>query len=400
MHRFKKRIAELGLLLMILGAPLSAQEVDGLVQQPDSLVGQDIVVQPLKGTAIDGRLSGVVPSQKGQSDVLFLEVERNGKTKKVKSDQVASLKLGGRSMILRLNPRTKSFHLVDVDQAHAAVDNRLKKLGKARREPIDNAEFDALTKKCMLFADSSVKQLGNGFSVSEGSNVILITDYPPQQSKGLVRALDQMIPTLKSLFGVGRDVHVLPGKPIIGAFGVRSNLGRFQSEIVKHNNYGTIRAFFQVVDEHVVISAEDDRSVQHMLWQAAWGLSGAFASYSYSNAELPLWLKVGLQQHCGDVLVKGVTNHAQEKDDVTEELRSSSLNGILNADNLPGQRQLVCKLIAAHLYQANPVAFGQMLEMLKQGRSTNEVLNICYGIDQRALANSFGKSISIPGLSP
>lgn len=380
--------------------PASAQDIDGLVQQPELLVGQDATIQPVKGAAIEGKLNELVPSRKGLEDLQFLEVEKSGKTRKIRVDQVASLTIGGKEMLLRPNPLTKSFNLIDVAVANAAIDSRLQKLGKSRRIPISENEFDSMTKKNLAFANKSVEKLGGSLYVMEGSEAILITDYPQQQSKAIARAIDQMFPSLNTLFGVGKDIHVLPGKPVVGAFGRRENLAKFQSEIVKHDSYGTIRAFFQMVDEHVVISAEDDRSTQHMIWQAAWGLSGAYSTFCYTNAELPRWMQVGLQQHCSDVLVKGFTDHAYELKEVATELKGGSLNGILNAENLPGQRQLVCKLITAHLYQTNAVAFGQMLQMLKQGRTTDEVLKLCYGINQQSLASSFGKTISIPGLTP
>jgi hypothetical protein len=72
----------------------------------------------------------------------------------------------------------------------------------------------------------------------------------------------------------------------------------------------------------------------------------------------------------------------------------------LNAENLPGQRQLVCKLLAAHLYRLNPGAFGQLLSLSKLGRDTDEAVMIAFGLSQEQLAGSFGRALGIPLLQP
>lgn len=395
-------LRKLSLLLMVLmfSSTIFAQDIDGLVLQPELLTGQDVSLQPVKGPTVDGKLIAILPSKRGLADVSFFEVESSGRTKKIRADQIASLKIGGNPMMVRPNPVSKLNQLIDLNLADGAVDARLKKIGKARRPVMTDEEFATLTRKSLEFAKDAVKKLEGGLYVVEGEEVILITDFPQQQSKGLLRTVDQMIPTLKSVFGVGLKSNALPGKPVVCAFGVRQNLASFQTEIAKYTSYGDIKAFFQMIDGNIVISAEDGRSPQHMLWQAAWGLSGAFSTFCYTDAELPLWVKVGVQQHCGDLLVRGITDHGHELKIVQGELRGGALNGIMFAENLPGERQLICKLLVAHLYKVNSAAFGQMLELLKQGRNTDEVLKQCYGINQQVLASSFGKAISIPELTP
>jgi hypothetical protein len=379
-----------------------AQEFDGLVDDPQSVLGKPILVQPIRGALIEGELAALQPSRASENDVQFVEVVSNGRSRKIKGSLIATLQIDGRPMALQPYYPTGTLLLIDVDQAHAAADARLASLGRQRNATFPQAEFDRLTVSSLSFARQAMQQFGAaaGIGVEEGSHVILLTDYPPQQRQKLLRVLDQFIPKLNVIFGFDDEDLVLPGKPIVGAFGIRENLGKFQADVVGNKSYGKIRAFFHIVEEHVVVSAEDDRSPQHMIWQAAWGLSGAYAFYGYSNVELPAWIRVGLQQHCADVLVPSLTNRNLERTEVLEELKSGALNGILNAENLPGQRQLVCKLLAAHLYRLNPGAFGQLLSLLKLGRDTDEAVMIAFGLSQEQLAGSFGRALGIPLLQP
>ncbi len=202
------------------------------------------------------------------------------------------------------------------------------------------------------------------------------------------------------VFGFREDDLVLPGKPIVAVFASRDNLGVFQHEVANNPNYGSIRAFFHLVDGHVVVTAEDERSPKNTLWQAAWGLSGAYAHFSYSNVVLPAWIRVGLQQHSADLLVPGLSNYVRERKTVTREIEGGTLNGLFGANRLPLDRQLICKLIVAHLYKTHPEAFGQTLNLLKLGRTTEDVLSICYGTNDKQLARSFGRTVGIPQLAP
>ncbi len=161
---------------------------------------------------------------------------------------------------------------------------------------------------------------------------------------------------MNTIFGFSEQDYVLPSKLIIAAFRGRENLGAFQSEVVGNKSYGTIRAFFHIVENHPIVTVEDDRSPLHMLWQAGWGMSQAYSQYAYSDVQMPNWVRVGLNQHCADVLVPRITDHPGELREVQAELKSGLMNGLMEAENLPLNRQLVCKLLIAHLYQLSPAA--------------------------------------------
>ncbi len=160
------------------------------------------------------------------------------------------------------------------------------------------------------------------------------------------------------------------------------------------------RAFFFLVDGQVVVSAEDNNGPKQMLWQAAWGMAGAYSHFCYSDVTLPAWFRIGLQQHCADVLVPGVYDNPADQRLAVAEIKSGTLNGLLDADNIIGDRQLVCKFIAAHVYKLNPIGFGQMLSMLKLGKTTDEALKSVFDMDQATFVRSFGKSVGLPQLTP
>ncbi|MGN6547912.1 MAG: hypothetical protein ACTHK7_22955 [Aureliella sp.] len=379
-----------------------AQDIDGLVNDTQALVGKPIRIQQFRGAALEGELVSLLPAKAGGKDVQIVEVASRGRSRKVKANLIASLQIDGRAMALQPYYPSGQTFLVDLAQADAAADERLTSLGRKRNSTYDEAEYERLTRSSMTFAASAARTLGasTGVVAEEGTHVIVITDYPAPQRPSLMRTLDQLIPKLNAIFGFREKDLVLPGKPIVAAFLMRENLGKFQSEVVGYKSYGTIRAFFQIAEEHPIITAEDETSPRHMIWQAAWGLSGAYSHYSYSNVVLPAWVRVGLQQHCSDVLVPRISDLAAERRVVFDELKSGSLNGIMNAENLPGERQLVCKFLVAHLYKLSPGGFGQMLNLMKLGRNTDEALEIAYAIDQKRFAASFGQSLGLPGLTP
>lgn len=400
----RRSIQQFGILCCYLvcsgvfpAALASAQEFDGVVEDPQALIGKPIELQLLRGAPLTGTLTDLRPAKPGRQGIQFLEMELGGRSRNINVAQIADMQLDGGPMRFEPHYPTGQFYLVDLKKAEVAIEKRLAGLEKECKTAITQSEFEKLTESSVEFVTESVDQ---SLGVFTGNNVILVSDFPPQQRRQLVRTLDAFIPKLNTIFGFGDQAFVLPGKPIVAAFASRANLGLFQSSVVGNKSYGTIRAFFDVVDGHVIVTAEDDRSSKHMTWQAAWGLAGAYSSYSYSNVQLPAWLRVGLQQHCADVLVPGVTDHAQERRDVLAEIGSGSLNGILAAENLPGQRQIVCKLLVGHLIQRNAKAFSQMLSLIKLGHSNEDALRLALALSAEQLAASFGKSLGLPQLQP
>ena len=351
---------------------------------------------------MEGEISDVQLPKTGEYDVQFIGVRNGGRIKKIKSSEIVKLLVDDKPMHLQMHFPTGRTVLIDDTLANAIADQRLLGLERTRSQLVENIAFETASQSAVEFARSSVRRINAaaGVTVADGAKVILITDYPPPQRDQLLKMLDGAFPKLNSIFGFGEQDLVLPSKLIIAAFRIRKNLATFQSEIVGNKNYGTIRAFFQIVEEHPIVSVEDDRSAQYMLWQAAWGLSQAYSQYAYSDVQMPSWVRVGLNQHCGDVLVPGITDHPSELREIQTELKLGSLNGIMQAVNLPGNRQLVCKLLIAHLYRLSPGSFGQFLHYLKLGMNTEQTLALTYDMKDTRIAQSFGESISLPLLIP
>ncbi|MFN3192656.1 MAG: hypothetical protein ACE361_19240 [Aureliella sp.] len=379
-----------------------AQDFDGQVQDPQQLAGKSLRVRQYRGNSLSGTLNAFQFNRRDPSAIQILSMQLGNRPKNLKPEAISALWIDNRPMRFQFHFPSGGYRLVDIEDAEAVVKQRLNGLGNSIRQGYSQQEHQQKTKAASNFAQEAIKKLGagQGLTTAEGENVIVITDYPAAQRKFLLGTLDPFVPKLNVAFGHAKDDFVLPGKPIIATFRVRENLGKFQTEIVGNKSFGAIRAFYHEPDGHVVVSAEDDRSPRHMIWQASWGLCGAFAKHSHSDVELPAWIRVGLQQHLSDVLVPRLSNVSSERRDVIQEIRSGTLNGILGANDLPGKRQLVCKFIAAHLYQLNSSSFGQLLQLLKNGHNTDQALALSYGMNQSQLAASFGKSLGMPRLTP
>lgn len=380
-----------------------SQEFDGLVKELAALQGKSAHVEVFKGESQEGVLTELIPATGQAHAIQFVELTVRNRVRRFKPEQIKQMQIDGQNFLLERHFPSSQWILVNQTQAAAIADNRLSQLGKRRRAPISADEYEKLTQANLEFARAAAKKLASTMpqlSPRVGERTILLSDYPASQQQQLARTLDSFIPKLNAIFGYGPEELVLPGKPIVAAFQSRQNLGQFQSQIVGYQDFGTIRAFFQIVNDHAIVTAEDDRSPHHMTWQAAWGLAGAFGLYSYSDVELPPWVRVGLQQLCADIVVPRATDLPHERRMVIEELKSGSLNGILEAQHLPGERQIVCKALMSHLYTQNVGAFGQMIGLLKLGHNTQDALQLSYGIDTSQFAASLGRTLGMKQLQP
>lgn len=93
----------------------------------------------------------------------------------------------------------------------------------------------------------------------------------------------------------------------------RTTLGKFQTLVVENKDYGDFKAFFHIVDGNVEINANDNQTVNHLLWQIGWSLTGAYEHFSFSDVPMPPWFAIGLRQHGADLLVPNLSNHQNER---------------------------------------------------------------------------------------
>jgi hypothetical protein len=379
------------------------QEIDGLVPQPQKLVGQPIMILNERGTVESGTLTEILQPKDDPLAIMHFELKtERGRTRRFKPEQIKGIRIADRKFSLFPHLPTNTFQLIDIAEANSSINARLDELNRRRSDTHEQDEHEELSDAALADLQKAVKKLSiaNQVGIIEGEHVILLTDYPARQRAGLTRFIDAFIPALNEIFGFEPDALVLPGKPIVALFLSRDNLGVFQNDVANNPNYGKIRAFFHLIDGQVIVTAEDDRSVKHACWQAAWGLTGAYARFAYSTVVLPAWIRVGLQQHSADLLVPGLANQPQQRQRVVQEIKGGSLNGLFIADQLPLDRQIVCKAVVAHLYSLSPAAFGQTVNLLKFGRSTDDALSICFGIDKQQFAGSFGRTLGLPQLTP
>ena len=243
------------------------QEFDGLVWDLESLKAKTAHIETYRGSALDGTISELTTSTGDLPALESLEIRVRSRNRRIKPEQIQRMQIDDQSFVVQRYFPSGQWLVVNEKLSMAAADIRLSQLGKQRRENISESEFEELSTSNLEFAQqASAKLIGNIPQLVPvvGENIILLSDYPVPQQQQLVRAFAPFIPRLNAIFGFDQDERVLPGKPIIAAFQSRQALGLFQSQVVDNQDFGTIRAFFHVVDEQVVVTAEDDRSRQHM----------------------------------------------------------------------------------------------------------------------------------------
>ena len=380
-----------------------AQSIDGLVK-PETYAS-------FEGKAIEIRLTGQREVSVGElqrlvtlrnnNQLVSIEYTVDRRPKKVKPEQIESLKIDFRPYTFRLHSPTKQYLLIDETTARGEVTARLEKRNAQWSDLLVEEKFLAASALAMTKAKQLKETINdNQIKLLEGKTAILLTDFNDQSSPILLKTVDQIIPNLDKMFGVqSSNRFVTNGKVILCAFQSREIFGKLESKGFNNANFGTYSVTFYTPNDMLIVNANDVRSNANLVWHLCWGCSAAYSDRIYTSLPLPAWAKLSIQQTVADTLVPSVVNRDSTKRRVTELLNeNASLNGLLTANELVGDRHFIAKHFGQFLAARNKVAYPQFLADIKYGVALEDAIKNAYGESLSDIVVAFGRTFGVSQL--
>lgn len=415
MYMKKSHLAILSTLLLaaLTAAPALSQtpdepNFDGLVAASsfESLTGKPcevtLVQKGGKSSKLKGNLTDITPGKRGSSDIRLIEVSEGRRKRRVKSEEIQSLWINRRAYLLRYFVPEDQRFLVDKLQMMQAATQRLAK-EKAKPMPLERpSNFETMNVASRKYLEAAKDTLAaEQVHVEESPEVLLLTDLPEAQSRGLLAAIGTYTESLNTYFAI-EDINLLgPGKPVLAVFLDRQLLVKFETDVIQSNELTESKTQIHDFRNRTIIVVQDERSLKHLTWQTAWGLSGLYVRFAYSDLKPPYWLGAGVQQRAADLLVPNINN--QRADLAKTRMlfaRQATLAGALDSDELPADQLVLCSSLVGFLQNVSPEGFNQFFEQVKLGLTVDEALLQTYGKNTEDLVLGFGQTIGVPGLRP
>jgi hypothetical protein len=191
------------------------------------------------------------------------------------------------------------------------------------------------------------------------------------------------------------------GSVVLCAFQSRELFATLEKKAFQNENYGTYKVTVYFPDDTLVVNANDLESNTTLVWHMCWGCSGSYADRIHTNYRLPEWLRLSIMQSGADVLVPGVFKRDQTLHRATDLLKSSgSMNGLLEATELLGDRHFLAKHFGQFLAARNKAAYPEFLLEMKTGIPIEESVKNAYGESLNDMVVAFGRSFGIQQLKP
>ena len=379
----------------------------GLGQSIDGVV-KPVVYPSFEGKTIEIRITGQREVSVGElqrlvtlrnnNQLVSVEYVVDRRPKKVKPEQIESLKIDFRPFSLRLHSPTKQFLLIDETVARGEATARLEKSNAHWTDLLDEEKFLAASADAMLKA-KQLKEIVNDNQVKllEGKTAILLTDFNDQSSPLLLKTVDQIIPSLDKMFGVhSSELYVMNGKFVLCAFRSRQSFGKLESKAFNNPNSGANPMTYYTQNDTFIVNASDSQSNATLIWHICWACAGNYSDRIYTNLSLPAWARLAVQQTVADALVPTVFNREHTKRRVAELLKENgSLNGLLGANELVGDRHFIAKHFGQFLAAKSQVAYSQFLTDIKLGVAVEDAIKNAYGESLSDIVVAFGRTHGI-----
>ncbi len=354
-----------------------------------------------KDKTIDGQLVSITTMQKDGSSLRLLEIAEGRRKKRYKPTDIKTLYIDRQEYLLRLHVPTQSLYLVDKQQMLVVAKQYLNSR-RAQLAPVQPPQdFKERTASSLTFAQDATKTLGEPVIARELANVILITDMPEAQVEPFGTAIDRVVEQLNQMFGVASMELLGPGKPVLAAFVDRTRMNTFETEVMQANPIEYQNAILHDHRDRTVISIEDSRSGQHLVWQAAWGLASEHIRFTHSNIAVASWLLNGMQQRCADTILPRVNVLRTDMQKAKMVLfQTRSLSGLLVADEVAESSTVICKLLVGYLQNLSEPGFQQVFEQVKLGLTFDYALQRTFSMSEQDWITGFGQSLGLPAIQP
>ncbi|MEL6107638.1 MAG: hypothetical protein AAFU85_16490 [Planctomycetota bacterium] len=397
-------LCPVAICLVATVASADAPNVDGLVtpEQEQRIAAQDAIILLRSGLVIDDAKFDSVIRDRRTNNVKLIAYKQGKRTSRKPIDQIYGMRIGGDLYRPRYHRPTQSLLLVNASDAQRQAQARINDSSRVFRSPQTKAEIDEAVKDNSDIFNRALKQFPNrGLHVTEGNQVIVLSDFPKPVVMQLTARLDRMCEAMNELFGLPKGSNCWRGKALIVTVSNRELFVDFERDIMENPNAGLASGIHHASPRRFLASNWRKAPSPDMARGIGWGLSSGYLYRYRSNFPLPPWLHTGTHAWVTEVIFPDPKKVANQQKEVQQKMkRTGSLLGLLSATELSSKRVVDSKMLVAYLVDVDKLAFRQLLEDCKLGVQWEEALKNNYGLDAKQVAAGFGRSIGVPNLTP
>lgn len=365
--------------------------------------GQPIVLQLRNGLRIEDATFMRVVNDPRSDSIRFVEYQQGRRTTKKRAEDIYRIFIQGHPNHLRYHGPTRSYHWIDETVAEVQTLARLEKLRFQQIEPASPESLTELNEQHNQFVQDGLRKLNNPqLRIEENDYAILITDFTVPQTKAFSKMIPAVFAYMNQQFGIPQNQTVLPGKAIIAFFGQRQNFAAFETDVMQNPNFGNTTTFWHFGADRFVIARHNPTFDDDSVHKICMALADGYFARIHSTAPLPEWVSVGLRSTIADAALPANPRARRiERSSVGLQIRQQrSLDGILQATQIPQDRRQIAKVLVQDLIRRDPMALPQFIADLKTGQPAETALMLNYGLTHETFALQFGIGLGIPGLRP
>lgn len=378
--------------------------VDGLVTPAveQTIQGQDAIILLKTGLVItDAQFDSVISDRKTGTPKLIAYSQGKRKSKKP-IDSIYSMRIGGDLFRTRYHSPTRSLLLINATEANRIAEERMNDSSRVIRAPQSQAEIiEGVEDVRKIFNEALEEFPDAGLHVSEGEQVLLLTDYPKPIAMQMVAVMDRMCEAMNDLFGLPKGANCWRGKALVVAVSTRDLYIAFEREVMNNPNAGNSTSLHHANSRRFLSASFREKPDKQLAEGICWSLSSGYLMRYRSNFPLPSWLHRGTHTWVTQEMFPNPTRLPRHRKSFQRELKSrGSLSGLLSQTQMDNDRYYSCGLIVRFLIDADKAAFSQFLEDCKLGVPWRDALQTNFGINEEQLVSSYGRTLGVPHLTP
>jgi len=408
MRDYHSRAWRLALLLFLAGfcSPADGQRnptlsFDGMVDDFLAISGPPAIIHLMNGAMLDDVEILSFSKDRRTGGVRVLQYKDGSRKVSKKSPDIYRMMIGGRPYQFRFHGPTKSYFLIDTQQALQQAEGRLAVQKSTLRKPISDDESAAAVVAQKQFLVEAITTIGaSNLTQFESNFCVLLTDFPEPTARRIAGYVDQVCQHLNGLFGMPIQTNIWHGKVVVAAFSQQPLYGAFQSKVMGNDNYGNNTIDYNTKRDKFVVAVRNKDASKVLARRLVWAIGGGYITRYRSNAKIPEWLQTGMREHVTEQLYPKPGEIQKELKSVSNHLRETgSLRGTLSAKVIQHDRRRLTGVLVAFLVAQNPHSFGQFFEDVKLGVPWEDALQINYGATTDQFVNSFGGKLGIRNLT-
>jgi len=374
---------------------------DGMVDNDLAIAGQPAVIHLMNGAIVDNVEILSLSKDRRSGGVRVVQYKDGSRKVSKKSPDVYRMMIGGRPYQFRFHGPTKSYFLIDSQQALRQAADRLAANGSKLRAPVlEEESATAIVAQKRFLADAIGKIGAPNLVQFESEFCLLLTDFPEPNAHKIAGYVDQVCRHLNGLFGMPLKTNIWYGKVIVAAFSQQPLYGAFQSKVMGNDNYGNNTIDYKTKRDKFVVAVRNEDASAVLARRLVWAIGGGYIVRYRSNTRIPDWLHVGMREHVTEQLFPKAGEIQKEFKSVRKHLqKAGSLRGTLSADVIQRDRRQLTGVLVAFLVAQNPHAFGQFFEDVKLGVPWEDAIQTNYGATSSQFVASFGREMGIRNLT-